>query len=82
MLYNMPKMHPLNAGSNPFSWGSPSFPRCALFLDLKPRFVRWSVGGKLWLLDVLHIFTSMLQQFGYKNEGLDHLSLLLEFQTY
>jgi len=54
----MPKMHPLNAGSNPFGWGSPSFPRCALFLGLKPQFVRWFMGGKLWLLDVLHIFAS------------------------
>jgi hypothetical protein len=34
MLYSMPKVHPLNAGSNPFGWGLPSFPRCALFLGL------------------------------------------------
>jgi len=70
----MPKVHPLNTGSNPFGWGSTSFPRCVLFLGLKPQFVRWFVGGKLWLLDVLYIFASTLQQFGYKYGGLDHLS--------
>jgi hypothetical protein len=36
MLCDMPKVHPLNAGSNPFGWGLLSFPRCALFLGLKP----------------------------------------------
>jgi len=65
-------MHPLNAGSNPFGWGSPSFPRCALFLGLKPQFVRWFVGGKLWLLDVLHIFASWEKTFK-KTNGPIHL---------
>jgi len=83
MLCGIPKAHPLNAGSNPLGWGSPSSSKCALFLSLKPQLVYWFMGGKLWLLDsVLHIFTLMIQQFGCKNRCLRHLSLLLEFPTY